>query len=114
MSQPRANFLLAVHDNQIYVYGGIQGAQSANGNQHHPFLCSAVCEKYDPKTNTWTTVEIKGAEPLASFGWTCIGEARYLLFGGTDGNVLQNTTYIVDFKTLTCDLQKVDSDVGLA
>lgn len=109
MSQPRANFLLAVHDNQIYVYGGIQGAQEG---QHHPNLCSAVCEKYDPKANTWSTVEIKGeASPLACFGWTCIGEGRYLLFGGTDGNVLQSTTYIVDFKTLTCELLKVDSDV---
>ena len=52
-------------------------------------MASPICEKYDPIADTWETVEIEGATPLAAFGWTPLKTSSQLLVvGGTDGDLL--------------------------
>jgi hypothetical protein len=101
MKSPRANFALTVCENLVYVFGGISARESI----HRPTITSTICEKYDPNTDKWDEHEIKGAFPLAAFGWTALppydnkGESsRILILGGTDGNLIQEDQYIVDFK----------------
>ena len=54
---------------------------------------------YDPKTKAWTVLEIDGATPLACFGsTTTVSESELLIVGGTDGDMLQEGSLIVDFK----------------
>ena len=36
--------------------------------------------------------------PLASFGWTPISDTQMLIVGGSDGEMLQEGCWIVDFK----------------
>ena len=88
----RANFGWQVINNQVFVFGGISSKQG-----HLPQLANPLCEKYDPITNTWQAVEIEGASPLAAFGWT-VHEEKLLIVGGTDGEMLQENCWSIDFK----------------
>lgn len=117
MKSPRANFALTVCENLVYVFGGISARESI----HRPTITSTICEKYDPNTDKWDEHEIKGAFPLAAFGWTALppydnkGESsRILILGGTDGNLIQEDQYIVDFKAQKCDVFANTIDQQLA
>jgi N-acetylneuraminic acid mutarotase len=95
MKCSRSNFALTVVDNMVYVFGGIQN----KGSGHAPIMPSIVAEKYDPIQDKWETVEIAGAQSIGAFGWTTLGSPEKLLIvGGTDGEMLQDTCMIVDFK----------------
>ena len=72
MASARANFAHTVIGNLVYVYGGI--ADKGKGDEaHFPTLASPVIERYDPREDKWTTVEIDGAPQLAAFAWTDMG-----------------------------------------
>lgn len=69
-----------------------------------------MCERYDPNEDKWEEHEIKGAYPLAAFGWTSLppfnqnGESsKILILGGSDGSKIQEEQYIIDFKAQKCD-----------
>jgi len=98
MKEARANFMLTVIDNKVYVYGGISGRGTEDEKRHVPIMAESVCEVYDPVANTWTSLEMEGAFPIADFGATQLKEpTQFLIFGGTDGCMLTSNTYIVDF-----------------
>jgi N-acetylneuraminic acid mutarotase len=105
MSTPRANFASIVIDNMVYVYGGIMG-RGEGKESHVPQIVNVLAEKYDPKLNKWESIEIKGAPPLASFGWTPLasGSNSMLILGGTDGDVLQPDAWLIDFKEQKAEL----------
>ena len=90
----RANFALHVIDNQVYVFGGIEGSSN-----HIPQLSSLLCEKYDPKTDKGEPVTIEGPMSLAAFGWTTLKDPNQIfVIGGTDGDMLQESGWTIDFK----------------
>ena len=68
---------------------------------HHPILATVLAEKYDPSTNEWEELTIDGGNPVAAFGWTPLGNdtGEILILGGTDGNMLQDSAHIINFKT---------------
>lgn len=70
MKEARANFMLTVVDNKVYVYGGIKGNSTEAGQTHLPELNEVLCEVYDPVENTWTEVTIENGAQLAAFGYT--------------------------------------------
>lgn len=110
MKSPRANFALTTIDNMVYVYGGIT-ARGDGKDSHIPHIATTVCERYDPKLDKWEDFEIKNAPPLAAFSWTLIppfdknGDSpKMLIMGGTDGDLIQDNQYIIDFKAQKCDV----------
>lgn len=105
MSAPRANFALTVLDNMVYVYGGISGTGQGK-ESHFPTLCQTIAERYNPNMNKWENIEINNAPCLAAFGWTSISPNgdKMLIVGGTDGYVIQQETWTIDFKNLTATM----------
>ena len=90
MKSARANFACIVVDNLVYAFGGIQG-RGTGESAHVPALATIVSERYDPQQDAWEEFEVKGASPLAAFGWTTLApeSGQLLILGGTDGDVLQ-------------------------
>lgn len=56
--------------------------------------------------NKWESIEINNAPSIAAFGWTTIGPKgdKMLIVGGTDGYVIQQETWTIDFKNLTATM----------
>jgi len=109
MNCARANFAHVVLDNCVYAFGGISGRGSGQA-EHHPTLSSSIAEKYDPAADRWEAIEVQGALPLAAFGWTCLDSNELLIFGGSDGDMLSENTWIIDFKGLKATLVPAESD----
>lgn len=110
MKSSRANFALTTIDNMVYVFGGISG-RGEGKDAHRPAITTTQCEKYDPKIDKWEAYEIKGAPHLAAFGWTTVppfdkhgDSGRILILGGTDGDLIQEEQYLIDFKAQKCDV----------
>ena len=110
MKCPRANFGLTTIDNMVYVYGGITARGEAK-DSHRPMVANVVCEKYDPWQDKWEVHEIKAAPPLAAFSWTLVppfdkngDSSKMLIMGGTDGDLIQEDQYLIDFKAQKCDV----------
>ena len=57
-------------------------------------------ERYDPATNTWDKFEIPNIPSLGAFAWTSKGKgsSEIIILGGTDGDVLQDGMWTIDFK----------------
>lgn len=47
MHSKRANFAALVINNEVYVYGGIEGKEGS----HKPLLTKTIIEKYSPNSN---------------------------------------------------------------
>ena len=75
-----------------------------------------MAEKYDLKQNKWEEYEIKGAFPLAAFGWTALApeSGQILILGGTDGDLIQEDAWIVDFKNQKAERQDNSVESPLA
>lgn len=103
MNQPRSNFAHCVVNNLIYIYGGISG-QLSGKDAHFPTLANPPVERYDPVKDQWEVIEIQGAPELAAFGWCPMsqGSNSIYILGGTDGSVIQEAGYIIDFAKGTC------------
>ena len=99
MNSARANFATTVVDNMVYAYGGIQG-RGEGESAHVPVLATIVAERYDPGQDAWEEIAVNGAPPLAAFGWTSLaaGSGQILVLGGTDGDVIQQDVWTIDFK----------------
>jgi N-acetylneuraminic acid mutarotase len=67
MTCARALFACTVVDNNVYVFGGIQGAA-----QHQPIMAIHQCERYDPIADKWESIAIQGALSIAGFGWSIL------------------------------------------
>jgi N-acetylneuraminic acid mutarotase len=61
-------------------------------------LVDTLCEKYDPATDKWEKIEIAGSPCLAAFAWCSIDKAQIMVLGGTDGDLLQEGTWVIDFE----------------
>lgn len=109
MNTARANFAHVVLDNCVYAFGGISGRGTGQA-AHHPTVTSIITEKYTPDTDAWEAIEVQGALPLAAFGWTRIDEDKLLIFGGSDGDMLSENSWIIDFTALKADLVPAESD----
>lgn len=100
MQSARANFAFTVVDNLVYVFGGVGGIGNTPESVHIPQLVSNMCERYDPKLDKWETIKIENSFPLGAFGWTVLDSPeKIMIVGGTDGDMLQENCWIVDFKT---------------
>ena len=107
MNNQRANFGLCQLDNFVYVFGGIQ-SKGKGKRSHVPNIVDVLAEKYDAANDKWEKIEIKGAPPLAAFSWTTLGPknpGKIMILGGSDGDLLQDSIYIIDFKNLTAEEQ---------
>ena len=103
MIKARANFAHCVVDNLVFVFGGISG--NGKGKQSHfPVLASPAIERYSPATDKWEEINIEGAPQLAAFAWTSKGanSGQILVLGGTDGTIIQESAYEIDFKNGKC------------
>ena len=56
MKDSRANFAYTVFENCLYVFGGIGNYGPNPEKSHEPQMVNNLCEKYDPKTDEWTTI----------------------------------------------------------
>lgn len=108
MSNRRANFCHLVLDNMVYVFGGISGQSSEKNQEHVPKMPTVNAEKYDPVANTWENFEIQNIPPLAAFAWTPKGKNsnEIIILGGTDGDVIQESMWTIDFKTKTAKISE--------
>ena len=98
MSTARANFAMIALQNFVYVYGGISGAGEGE-TAHHPVLADPIIERYTPQNDKWDTISISMAPSLAAFAWTQIeDEAKIVILGGTNGDIMTEDFYIIDFK----------------
>jgi N-acetylneuraminic acid mutarotase len=98
MKNARASFSCFQISNKIYVYGGIQG-----NDQYKPRLVDIDCERYDPILNEWEEITIANAPKLAAFGWTLVNPHTMLILGGTNGSILTNEMYLIDFVKNTAE-----------
>ncbi len=59
---------------------------------------SSVCERYDLKTDTWTSFSIKNGPNISSFGWCpSLDKGCIYVVGGSDGLLLASSLYKIDF-----------------
>ena len=112
MKCARASFAHLVLDNKVYVFGGIGGSQEEQINESAiitPVLSSPIAEVYDPIEDTWEEVKLETfyndrkvdtIGGLAAFGWTAL-KSSLLIVGGTNGDVLTDNIWKVNFKDKT-------------
>lgn len=98
MSVERANFSHIVIDNKVYVFGGIKGNSKEKKHTHAPIISQPNTERYDPKLDKWETIEIKNSPTLGAFLWSKINNNQILILGGTNGDIMDDSTWIIDFK----------------
>lgn len=108
MNTRRACFAHLVLDNKVYVFGGLAGNSTVKKQEHHPTMATVNAERYDPVTNVWENFEIPNIPALAAFAWTPLGKgsSEIIILGGTDGDVLQDGMWHVDFKAKTATPSK--------
>ena len=114
MANQRANFGLCQVENFVYVYGGIQS--SGKGKQKHiPTLVNTICEKYDATADKWEKIEIAGAPSLAAFACCPVGKGQIMILGGSDGDLLSEASWIIDFekKTATEDEETIGNQTAM-
>jgi N-acetylneuraminic acid mutarotase len=116
MSNRRANFCHIVLDNMVYVFGGISGQSSEKNQEHVPKMPTINAEKYNPITNTWENIEIPNIPSLGAFAWTPKGKnsSEIIILGGTDGDVIQESMWTIDFKTKTAKMSEFEFEQTFA
>ena len=104
MLHNRASFACLALKNFVYVFGGMSGA-----NGHEPIMAPPI-ERYMPLKNEWEEMKINGAPRLSAFSWCPLSsdEGQIVVLGGSDGCLLCQDLYIVDFKAETCMHQNTD------
>ena len=98
MSVERACFSHIVIDNKVYVFGGISVQSKTKKNTHVPIVSEPNTERYDPKLDKWEKIDIKDSPSLGSFSWSKINQNQIFILGGTNGDVMENYSWIIDFK----------------
>ena len=98
MSVERACFSHIVIDNKVYVFGGISGNSQTKKKTHVPIVSEPNTERYDPKLDSWEKIYIEDSPSLAAFSWSKINKNQILILGGTNGDVMDNSSWIIDFK----------------
>ena len=63
-------------------------------------MCELNAERYNPATDVWEAYEIPNVPCLGAFAWTSFGKdsGKMIILGGTDGDLIQESMWIVDFK----------------
>jgi hypothetical protein len=69
-----------------------------------------LTEKYCATTDVWTKIEIANAPPVAAFAWTPLSKGKIMILGGSDGDLIQESNWIIDFEKLTAEEQ--DETIG--
>jgi hypothetical protein len=59
-----------------------------------------MTERYCATTDVWEKIEIAKAPLVAAFAWTPLSKGKIMILGGTDGDVLQESNWIIDFEKL--------------
>ena len=98
MSVERACFSHIVIDNKVYVFGGISGNSQTQKKTHVPIVSEPNTERYDPKLDKWEKIDIKDSPSLGAFSWSKINKNQIFILGGTNGDVMENYSWIIDFK----------------
>lgn len=111
MKSERSNFASIVVNNLIYVFGGISGKQ-AQPKTPSPQISLPLIEQYDPSSDKWTEIKIQNTPSIAAFAWTQIEEGKIVTVGGTDGNLLTNDTWSIDFVNKESKLLNLYLDEG--
>jgi hypothetical protein len=110
MKSARASFAALALNDYIYVYGGIAGVEGT----HNPKLADPLIEQYNILENKWTALMINNAPQIASFGWTKLSEGRIAIFGGSNGDLLTEDLWIIDFCKKTAEEKDVHHGTCIA
>lgn len=116
MNNRRANFCHLVLDNMVYIFGGISGQSNEKKHEHVPKMPTVVAEKYDPVADSWEKIEIPNIMPLGAFAWTPKGKdsSEIIILGGTDGDVIQESMWTIDFKAKTAKMGEFEFEQTFA
>ena len=103
MNSRRANFCHVVLDNLVYVFGGISGSIDDKSGKNAPKMATINAERYDPVKDIWDQYEIENIPSLGAFAWTQLGSDsnEVVILGGTDGDLIQESMWVIDFKNKT-------------
>ena len=66
--------------------------------KHIPIVSEPNTERYDPKLDKWDTIIIKDSPSLGAFSWSKINDNQILILGGTNGDIMDDSSWIIDFK----------------
>jgi len=112
MLNGRSNFATVQVGEYIYAFGGFC-CRGASGETHQPVLAEFT-ERYSITSNKWEQVEVAGAPSLAAFAWCSkhkdAGEIAVL--GGSDGNVMNQDFYTIDFRNLKATKSNAPFEFG--
>ena len=65
-------------------------------------------ERFDAKANKWESFEIANCPTIAAFGWTSLGDGKMMVLGGTDGDVMQESQWLIDFKNKSAKMEETE------
>ena len=55
-------------------------------------------ERYDPQLDKWETIIIEDSPSLGAFSWTKINKNEILILGGTNEDIMEDSSWIIDFE----------------
>jgi N-acetylneuraminic acid mutarotase len=67
-----------------------------------------VVERYNPQADEWSEYKINNAPSVAAFAWTPISKDRIVVFGGSNGSIITNDLWIIDFGKKEAELKEND------
>lgn len=73
-------------------------------------------ERYDPAKDIWEKYEIPNIPSLGAFAWTQLGKdsSKVVILGGTDGDLIQENMFIIDFKDKKAELSNFEFENTIA
>mmetsp|Transcript_1803 Transcript_1803/g.1251 ORF Transcript_1803/g.1251 Transcript_1803/m.1251 type:complete len:154 (+) Transcript_1803:183-644(+) len=99
MNHKRSSFGLVVFESKLYAFGGISGVREG----FYPIISDSI-EMFNFNTNTWTDITLKSSLSLAAFSTFQLSGPEVLIFGGTDGSIMQCELRKLDLRSLTVEI----------
>ncbi|CAK9438733.1 uncharacterized protein LODBEIA_P29570 [Lodderomyces beijingensis] len=89
---PLTNHSMSVHDNKIYVFGGVYNNERVSNDLW----------VFDPEEEKWTQVETTGTVPLpVNEHSSCVVNDKLYIYGGNDfSGIIYSALYVLDLNTM--------------